>query len=81
MDLKELTDLIAIRQYVINATGNSSINRETVNYMSGALILLDNKIIEILKSNEFKDYINYKDVRKAIEDVVRNNNIKSGIKR
>lgn len=81
MDLKEITDLVAIRQYVVNQIGNGSISRENVSILNGMLILVDNKIIGLLKSDEFKDYIGYKDVRKAIEDVARITNIKSGIKR
>lgn len=81
MDLKELTDLIAIRQYVVNSTANPTIDRATVSYMNGLLILLDKKIITLLGSDEFKEYINYKDVRKAIEEVAKITNIKSGLKK
>jgi len=79
MNLKELTDLIAIRQYVINATGNPTIDRATVTHMNNTLLLLDKKIIGLLQSDEFKEYINYADIRKAIEDVSRITNIKSGL--
>lgn len=81
MELKELVDLITIRQYVANSTGNSSIDRATVNTMNNMLILIDNKILALLKGDKFKDYINYADVKKAVEDVVRITNIKSGMKR
>lgn len=81
MDLKEITDLIAVRQYVVNSTGNPAINRETVSYMNGVLILVDKKIVELLKGQEFKEYIDYQNVRQAIEDVVKITNIKSGLKK
>lgn len=81
MDLKELTDLIAIRQYVVNSTGNSTIDRATVNYMNGALLMIDKKIVKLLQGDEFREYIEYKDVRKAIEEVASINNIKSGLQR
>jgi hypothetical protein len=81
MDLKEITDLIAIRQYVVNSTGNPAINRETVSYMNGVLILIDKKIVDLLKGQEFKEYIDYQNVRQAIEDVVKITNIKSGLKK
>ena len=81
MDLKEITDLIAIRQYVVNSTGNPAINRETVSYMNGVLILNDKKIVDLLKGQEFKEYIDYQNVRQAIEDVVKITNIKSGLKK
>jgi hypothetical protein len=79
MNLKELTDLIAIRQYVVNATANPAIDRATVTHMNNTLLLLDKKIIGLLQSEAFKEYINYADVRKAIEDVARITNIKSGL--
>jgi len=81
MDLKELTELIAIRQYVVNSTGNMTLDRPTVNELNGMLILLDKKIVGILKGPEFKDYIGYQGVKQAIEDVVRITNIKSGLKK
>lgn len=81
MDLKEITDLITIRQYVVNSTGNPAINRETVSYMNGVLILVDKKIVDLLKGQEFKEYIDYQNVRQAIEDVVKITNIKSGLKK
>lgn len=81
MDLKELVDLITVRQYVVNSTGNASIDRSTVNVMNGMLIMIDKKIMSLLQSDEFKDYVNYKDVRKAIEEVARITNIKSGLKK
>lgn len=80
MDMKEITDLIAIKQYVVNSINNSSIDRSTVSMLNGMSILIDNKIIGILQSEEFKEYINYKDVKKAIQDVVKITNIKSGLK-
>lgn len=81
MDLSELVNLITIRQYVVNSTGNSSIDRPTVNFMNGALLMIDKKIISLLQGDEFRGYIEYKDVRKAIEEVAHNNNIKSGLQR
>lgn len=80
-DLRELVDLITIRQYVINSTGNPAIDKATVNYMNGMLLLLDKKIIQLLQTENFKDYINYSDVKQAIADVAKITNIKSGLKR
>ena len=81
MELKEITELISIRQYVVNSTANPTINRETVSYMNGVLILLDKKIVSLLKGDDFKEYIDYQNVRQAIEDVARITNIKSGLKK
>jgi hypothetical protein len=79
MDHKELTDLIAIRQYVVNSTVNPAIDRGIVTYLNNVLILLDKKIIELLQSDSFKEYINYANVRQAIEEVAKITNIKSGM--
>lgn len=81
MDLTELVDLITIRQYVVNSTANPALDRATVNYMNGTLLMLDKKIVSLLQSKDFREYINYGDVRSAIEEVSRNTNIKSGLQR
>ena len=80
MDLKELTDLIVIRQYVVNATALPAIERKTVTELNGILLLLDKKIIGILTGNDFKEYVDYKNVQEAKEAAVRITNIYSGIK-
>lgn len=79
MNLKELTDLITIRSYVVDTSNNGSINRATVTYMNNLLLLLDKKIISLLSTDDFKEYVDFKDIQKAIIDVVNNNNIKSGL--
>lgn len=81
MDFIEINNLITIRQYVINSISNSSIDRATVNVMNGMLILIDNKILKLLQSDDFKEYIGYKDVKQAIAEVIRITNIKSGLKK
>jgi hypothetical protein len=80
MELTELSNLIAIRQYVVNATGNASIDRATVKYMNNLLIMIDKKIISLLQNEDFQKYVDYKDVKRAVEDVMRITNIKSGLK-
>lgn len=79
-DLQELVDLIAVRQYVVNSTGNPAINKETVNYLSNALLMIDKKIVGILQSDDFKNYINFQDIKQAISEVRQITNIKSGLK-
>lgn len=81
MNLKELVDLIAIRQYVVNSTANPAIDRATVGVMSKTLLMVDKKIIELLQSDDFKKYIDYKNVQQAIQDVAKITNIKSGLKK
>jgi len=79
MELQELVNLISIRQYVVNATANPAIDRETVNFLTGALLLLDKKILAILQDTEFKEYINYADVMKAKIEAARITNVKSSL--
>lgn len=81
MNLKELVDLIAIRQYVVNATANPTIDRATVNVVNGVLLLLDKKILGIIQGNAFKEYINYADVQQAKIDAANVTNIRSGLKK
>lgn len=81
MELKEITDLIAIRQYILNSTDNASLDKKVVNYMSKLLLMVDRKIVETLQSDSFKEYVNYQDIAKTLEDVVRMNDIKSGIRK
>jgi hypothetical protein len=77
---EELTNLIAVRQYVVNATALPAIDRKTVGELNGILLLLDEKIIGILTGPDFKDYIGFKDVQAAKERAVNITNIYSGIK-
>lgn len=81
MNLRELVDLITVRQYVVNSTGNATIDRATVGVMNNMLILIDKKILALLQGNDFKEYINYGDVKKAVQQVSQQNNIKSGLQR
>jgi hypothetical protein len=81
MDLKELVDLITIRQYVVNSTGNPAIDRATVNMMTGMLLMIDKKIIDIIGGDDFKEYINYADVQAAKIAAANITNIKSGLNR
>jgi len=79
MDLTELVNLITIRQYVVNSTANPAIDRATVNLMNGMLLMVDKKIIALIDSEPFKDYVNYQDVQAAKIAVAQITNIKSGL--
>jgi hypothetical protein len=81
MDLQEINGLISLRRYVQDSLSNPTIDRQMISYLNGVLIMIDKKIITQLKSDEFKEYINYSDVKKSIEDVAKITNIKSGLKR
>jgi hypothetical protein len=75
MDLSELTALIKIKEYVANSVGISAIDRKTVGELNGILLLLDKKIIQIIIGEEFKEYIDYKNVQEAKLAAVKITNI------
>jgi hypothetical protein len=79
MELKDLADLVAIRQYVRNSIEFHTIDKSTVSELNGILIMLDKKIIEILRSSDFKKFIDYKSVDKVIQEAANISNIKSGL--
>lgn len=79
MELKEIVDLIRVRDYVINSISLPTIDRKTVNELNGILLLLDKKIIGLLTDSDFKDYIGYKDVQEAKKQAANITNIYSGI--
>jgi len=75
MDLSELTALIKIKEYVATSVGIMAIDRKTVSELNGILLLLDKKIIEIITGEEFKEYIDYKNVQEAKLAAVKITNI------
>lgn len=80
MKLDEINSLIAIRSYASLAVNTGSNSKETVRYMNNILMLIDRKINDLLSSDEFKEYISYKDMNKVIQEVREITNIKSGLK-
>lgn len=79
MDLTEVTSLIKIRDYVINARSLPTVDKRFLRELDGILLLLDKKIIDILTGPDFKDYIDYKSVQEAKEAAVRITSVHSGI--
>lgn len=79
MEFTEIVDLIKIRDYVINSIALPTIDRKTVNELNNMLLLLDKRIIEMICSDEFKDYIGYTKVQEVKEAAARITNIYSGI--
>jgi len=77
--LSEITALTHIRKYLSDTMGNPNWDRKIVNEMNHTLLLIDKKIVELIKSPEFKKYINYDNVKDVIKEVVKTNNIRSGI--
>ena len=80
MNLEEISNLIQIRQYVSESVNNYGIDKSVIPELNGMVILLDKLIIEKLMTDEFKQYINFADKAKAVAEVARRNNIKSGLK-
>jgi hypothetical protein len=78
-DFSELTSLIAVRTFVINSIGISTITREQVNILNGVQLLLDEKIIGLLTEQSFQDYIGYADVHNAKQRAREITSIYSGI--
>jgi len=69
MDLKELNDLITIREYTVNSTSNPNIDKKTIRQLDGILLLLDIKIVEMITSNDFKEYIGFNNLPETIKEM------------
>lgn len=83
MDLQALniiTHLIEIRSYVASAVNNFTLPKDSSNQLNKMLVMLDRRIVERLLSDEFKDTLGYEDLDKIMAEVIKNNNIKSGMK-
>jgi hypothetical protein len=80
MILNEVVDLIKIREYICRCTDSFSINRKTLKELQDTLVLLDKKIIDVLNGSEFKTYIGFVDIKSAVQEESKLNNIKSGLK-
>lgn len=78
MNLREISDLINIRDYICNSLSNASIDKSTISSLNSMMVLLDNKIISLLHQDNFKNYINYKDIKRAVNEINSSMNIKSG---
>jgi hypothetical protein len=57
MNLKELTDLIAIRNYLVIAVDFRTIDRNTSNELNAIRVSLDSKLLAMLMNKDFKDHI------------------------
>jgi len=59
MDLQNVKDLIAMRDYIISYVSSPKAETRIVNYLNNCLSMIDKKIISYLSSEEFKKFINY----------------------
>ena len=78
-NIKDIVDLIAIRNYVSNSVNNFSLKREVSNELNSMTILLDKMIIDQLMGKEFKELINFGQASEAVKEVVKTTNLKSSM--
>lgn len=75
--LKEVVDLIVIRNYVASSVNNFSLKREVTNELNSMTMLLDKLIIDQLTSKEFKSLIHFDQASEVVKDVAKTTNIKA----
>jgi hypothetical protein len=80
MDFTEIINLIKIREYVANATALPAIERKTVTQLNDYLLLIDKKLIGMLQTTKFKEYININDLQATKQNAVKITNIYTDIK-
>lgn len=66
MDVKEIQALIDVRDYINIMLNNYNREKSEIVDLRAMAILLDNKIVGMLLSDEFKKYINFDDAKKAV---------------
>lgn len=66
MDVKEIQSLIDIRDYVMLMINNYNREKSELADFRSMLILIDNKIVNMLLSDEFKEYVNFNDAKRAV---------------
>ena len=79
IEIKDISDLIHIRNYVYGAINNSALHKTVAHELNKIQILLDNTIVEHILSVEFKDLIGFEGVDAAVKEARANNNIKQGM--
>ena len=78
--IAHVAQLIQIQGYVANAINNFALNKATAKELNNTLLMLNNKIVAHVLSDEFKDLIEFENVDEAIKEAMANNNIKTGRK-
>jgi hypothetical protein len=77
--IKDISDLINIRNYVASSVNNFNLKRETTNHLNKVMMLLDRLIINDLNSDQFKSIISFEDADEVVKEVAMNNNIKANL--
>lgn len=57
MNLQEITQLISIRDYVRTSIENLYLDKDTAKSLQKILPILDRKIVDLLQSENFGDYL------------------------
>lgn len=93
MNLKDISSLIQIRDYIERTINNYSLAKTSVAELKTMLILMDKKIVSLLigedssnpeepKTSPLKEFLNYADTKDAaVREAAANSSIKSGLKR
>lgn len=75
-----IANLIKIREYVFLGRENMALTKDNARHLNNILSVIDNKILEHLKSKEFLDSINYEKTHKEVHaSVIKSSNIKSSL--
>lgn len=80
MDLRDIVDLIQIRNYVMMAVNNSAIDKKRAHALNDIQVLLDRTIVDHILDVDFKNSIGFDDVEAAVLEAAKNNNIRTGMK-
>lgn len=93
MNLKDISSLIEIRDYIERTINNYSLAKSSVAELKTMLILLDKKIVTLLigeesknpeeeRTSPLKEFLNYAETKDAAtREAAINSSIKSGLKR
>lgn len=73
MNIQSLADLIVIRNYVLLAIDNFAIDKETSRYMGDLKVMLDKKVVDLLKSDDFKDYVGFDNLAEVKQEMAKTN--------
>lgn len=66
MDVKEIQALIDVRDYINIMINNYNREKSELVDLRAMIILIDNKIVGMLLGDEFKEYINFSDAKRAV---------------
>jgi hypothetical protein len=72
--------LINLRGFVTLMINNYNRSKTEVADIIAMSTLIDNKIVSMLLSDEFKDYVHFNEAKNALAKARENNNIKSGLR-